>query len=189
MKNIYKFILSLIHSCEKKVNDQWIISKHNLIWVEFDYFVANKPLWVHVIVTDIKRRNGTSDDWPTRHGALKQTLIPSKSGGSALDFWQQYVRKHPTRRLFKIAVLGGVFSWKIVGVFVKICKRPFCGKSELCSCKFCATFFRGAISPRKCDLTQYCATFRGVLWKIRSVLIIFCPSWKIWAAFIVFCPS
>jgi len=125
-------------------------------------------------------------------GALKQTLIPSKSGGSALDFWQQqYVRKHPTRRLFKIAVLGGVFSWKIVGVFVKICKRPFCGKSELCSCKFCATFFRGAISPRKCDLflLSIAQHFEVFLWKIRSVLIIFCPSWKIWAAFIVFCPS
>jgi len=32
--------------------------------------------------------------------------------------------KHPTRWLFKIAVLGGMFSWKIVGVLVKIWKRP-----------------------------------------------------------------
>jgi len=143
MKNIYKFILSLIHSCEKKVNDQWIISKHNLIWVEFDYFVANKPLWVHVIVTDIKRRNGTSDDWPTRHGGAKAdfntvkkwwvrpwflTTVRTKASNEAIIqnscSWRCVLLENC--RCF-CENLQKTLLWKIWAVFLQILRNIFSG--------------------------------------------------------------
>jgi len=40
-------------------------------------------------------------------------------------FLSQNPRKPPTRRLFKKKLfLGGMFSWKIIGVLVEIWKRP-----------------------------------------------------------------
>jgi len=60
-------------------------------------------------------------------------------------------RKHLTRWLFKIAVLGGMmFSWKIVGVLVKIWKR-FSWKIGAVLVNI-AQQTRDVLSPRKLEL-------------------------------------
>ena len=78
-------------------------------------------------------------------------------------------RKHPTRQFYKISVLGGMVSWKIVCVLTKF-RENSPGNFYL----FLWYFF--LLENRMCS----CGILRKLSWKFWCVLATFCLSWKIY---------
>jgi len=79
-------------------------------------------------------------------------------------------RKHTTRGLFKIVVLGGMFSWKIVGVLVKF-EKGSPGKSELFLRILRNKLEEILLENRSCSSCQYYATFFFVFFLLENWIL------------------